>query len=123
MTGLHPEFVPISVLSALSLLLPLPWHWRARNVATLAMIVWLFSVNVIFAVDAAIWGDNVKKVIPIWCDISTYFKVPFLLPELMEHYSYENPRWSKLCPPSSMLLHLCSPRKSRIRPTVPSNIL
>nr|AAO17256.1 pheromone receptor [Coprinopsis cinerea] len=71
MTALHPEFAPVAIIACLLLLLPLPWHWRARNVATLSMIFWLFVSNLIFAVNAIIWGDNVKIVAQVWCDIAT----------------------------------------------------
>lgn len=79
MAPIHSEFVPIAILSALSLLLPLPWHWRARNVATLAIIAWLFVCNIIYAVDALIWGDNVTIVAQVWCDISQFSTLAIVL--------------------------------------------
>ncbi|KAF8809920.1 STE3-domain-containing protein [Phlegmacium glaucopus] len=69
--ALHPEFGPVSIIAALSLSLALPWHWRAGNVATLSIIGWLFVSNIIFAVDAFIWGNNIDIVVPVWCDITT----------------------------------------------------
>ncbi|KAJ2916348.1 hypothetical protein MD484_g4053, partial [Candolleomyces efflorescens] len=71
MTALHPELGPVAILACLSLLLPLPWHWRARNIATLSIIFWFFIINFIYAVDAFVWADNVKLVMPVWCDITT----------------------------------------------------
>ncbi|KAK6995734.1 STE3-domain-containing protein [Favolaschia claudopus] len=71
MARIHPELVPISFIAAFSLFLALPWHWRARNVATLSIIFWLFTVNLIFAVDSIIWGDSIDIIAPIWCDITT----------------------------------------------------
>lgn len=71
MHGSHPELAPIAFLSALSLFLPLPWHWRNGNVATLSIIVWLFVINIVYGVDALIWADDVIIRIPVWCDIST----------------------------------------------------
>ncbi|KAL0952917.1 hypothetical protein HGRIS_007132 [Hohenbuehelia grisea] len=68
---MHPEFPPIAIIAAVSLLLPLPWHWRAKNIATLSIIAWLFAVNIIYAVDAIVWGDNVRLVLTTWCDITT----------------------------------------------------
>ncbi|KAJ3568209.1 hypothetical protein NP233_g5863 [Leucocoprinus birnbaumii] len=68
---LHPEFAPIAFTSALLTLLPLPWHWRARNAATLSIIAWLLVSNIIFAVDATLWGNNVDIKARVWCDIST----------------------------------------------------
>ncbi|EPQ55604.1 STE3-like pheromone receptor [Gloeophyllum trabeum ATCC 11539] len=67
----HPEFPTIAFLCATLILLPLPWHWRAANVATLSIIVWLFVLNVIYGVDAVIWANNAEIVIPVWCDITT----------------------------------------------------
>lgn len=68
---MHPEFPPVAFLAALSLLLTLPWHWRAQNVATLSIIAWLFILNVVYGVDAMIWANNVNIVIPVWCDITS----------------------------------------------------
>ncbi|KAJ3559561.1 hypothetical protein NM688_g268 [Phlebia brevispora] len=44
---------------------------NSRNVATLAMIFWLFVTNVIYGVDSIIWSDNAIIVVPVWCDITT----------------------------------------------------
>ncbi|KAF9040045.1 pheromone A receptor-domain-containing protein [Panaeolus papilionaceus] len=68
---MHPEFAPIAFLAASSLILPLPWHWRARNIATLCIIAWLFITNMIYGIDAVIWAGNYRIVIPVWCDITT----------------------------------------------------
>ncbi|KAJ7732230.1 pheromone receptor Rcb2 B43 [Mycena maculata] len=71
MTLMYPELAPIAFIAAFSLGLALPWHWRARNVATLSIIFWLFAVNMIFAIDAIIWAQNVEVVALVWCDITT----------------------------------------------------
>ncbi|KAI0370946.1 STE3-domain-containing protein [Pilatotrama ljubarskyi] len=68
---MHRELPAASILAAILVLLPTPWHWRAGNVATLSMIVWLFAVNVIYAVDSIIWSHTVAKVALVWCDITT----------------------------------------------------
>ncbi|KAI0651378.1 pheromone A receptor-domain-containing protein [Trametes meyenii] len=68
---MHRELPAASILAAILVLLPLPWHWRAGNVATLSIIVWLFAVNVIYAVDSLIWSHNVARVALVWCDITT----------------------------------------------------
>ena len=67
---LHPEFPYVALLAAVLVLVPLPWHWRAGNVATLSIIAWLFATDVIYGADAIVWGDNAIIVIPVWCDIS-----------------------------------------------------
>ncbi|PPR02536.1 hypothetical protein CVT24_001962 [Panaeolus cyanescens] len=69
--ALHPELAPVAIISALSLFLPLPWHWRSRNVATLSLILWLFLSNIVFGVNALMWSEGVRIRAAIWCDIST----------------------------------------------------
>ncbi|OCH88490.1 STE3-domain-containing protein [Obba rivulosa] len=58
-------------IAAVLVLIPLPSHWRARNVATLAIIVWLFVLNVIYCVNTIVWRKTVLNYAPVWCDITT----------------------------------------------------
>ncbi|TFK65310.1 STE3-domain-containing protein [Pluteus cervinus] len=67
----YPALPIFAFLSAVLVLIPLPWHWRARNVATLSIVVWLFAVDVIYGVNALVWADNFRVTIPVWCDITT----------------------------------------------------
>ncbi|KAJ7088261.1 pheromone A receptor-domain-containing protein [Mycena epipterygia] len=62
------------IASAL-VLVPLPWHWRARNIPTLSIIAWLFLCNLTYGVNAIIWAGNVDIVLPVWCDIVTKIKI------------------------------------------------
>ncbi|TFK32932.1 pheromone A receptor-domain-containing protein [Crucibulum laeve] len=62
-------------IAALLMLVPLPWHWRARNIPTLSIIVWLFFCNIGAGVNAIIWADSIRIVAPVWCDIYTKIQV------------------------------------------------
>ena len=64
-------------MAAFAVSLPLPWHWRAKNIATLSIIFWLLSANLVILVNAIIWADNYNDLSPIWCDICEY---PFTSP-------------------------------------------
>ncbi|KAI8993122.1 hypothetical protein BD414DRAFT_582145 [Trametes punicea] len=68
---MRAELPYVAFLAAVLVLVPLPWHWRARNVATLSMIAWLFVINVIYGVDAMIWHHKVQITAVVWCDITT----------------------------------------------------
>nr|P78741.2 RecName: Full=Pheromone B beta 1 receptor [Schizophyllum commune]AAB41858.2 B beta 1 pheromone receptor [Schizophyllum commune] len=68
---MHPEFAPVAFLSAASLALPLPWHWRAGNVATLSIIAWLFIMNMIYGINAVIWAGSARITAVVYCDITT----------------------------------------------------
>ncbi|KAF8890813.1 pheromone A receptor-domain-containing protein [Gymnopilus junonius] len=67
----YPELPIFAFISAALVIIPLPWHWRARNIATIALMLWLFVVNVIYGVNTIIWAGNVNNPIPVWCDITT----------------------------------------------------
>jgi hypothetical protein len=66
----YPSLPAGAFLAAVLVLIPLPWHWRARNIGTLAIIGWLFIVNMIYGINAIIWAGNVDNPAPVWCDIS-----------------------------------------------------
>ncbi|KAJ8502460.1 hypothetical protein ONZ45_g11739 [Pleurotus djamor] len=79
---LHLELPIASIICAILVLIPLPWHWRAGTVATISIIAWLFLANLINAVNSIIWRDNVIIQATIWCDITTKITVgcTFALP-------------------------------------------
>lgn len=66
----YPQLPTFAFISAFLVLVPLHSHWRARNVATLALIFWLFFAGVIYGVNSIVWAGNVLDHAPVWCDIS-----------------------------------------------------
>ncbi|KAK7680873.1 hypothetical protein QCA50_016183 [Cerrena zonata] len=64
-----------TILAAILVLLPLPAHWRARNVATISLIGWLFFMNVIYAVNSLVWSNNSLPRLLVWCDITTKLQI------------------------------------------------
>ncbi|KAJ7085505.1 putative fungal pheromone GPCR, STE3-type [Mycena belliarum] len=72
---MHYELPIGAFAAALLVLVPLPWHWRARNVPTLSIIAWLFFSNIMLAVNAIIWADNINITAQVWCDIATKFQI------------------------------------------------
>nr|VWO99366.1 Pheromone receptor CPRa1p [Ganoderma boninense] len=68
----HPQELPyVAFFAAFLVLVTLPWHWRAKNVATLAMVAWLFVINIIYGVDAIIWRQSILVKAVVWCDITS----------------------------------------------------
>ncbi|KAF9447631.1 fungal pheromone STE3G-protein-coupled receptor [Macrolepiota fuliginosa MF-IS2] len=67
----YPELPFFSFLAAVLVLIPLPWHWRARNIATVSLIIWLFLVDVVYGINSLIWNENVENAAPVWCDITS----------------------------------------------------
>ncbi|KAJ6476698.1 Rcb2.42 [Mycena vitilis] len=72
---LHPELAFGAFLASALVLVPVPWHWRARNTTTLSMVAWLFVSNLKYAIDSLIWSGSVDIVVPVWCDIVTKMDV------------------------------------------------
>ncbi|KAJ6542945.1 GPCR fungal pheromone mating factor, partial [Mycena capillaripes] len=69
-------------LASALVLVPLPWHCRARSIPTLSIISWLFVLNLSYGINAVIWAGNANIALPIWCDIVTKIKIgaTFALP-------------------------------------------
>ncbi|KAJ8515195.1 hypothetical protein ONZ45_g7334 [Pleurotus djamor] len=67
----YPQLPVAAFVAAFLVLIPVPWHWRARNVATCAIISWLFVINIIYGINSIIWAADVIDRYPIWCDICT----------------------------------------------------
>ena len=72
------ELPIVSFICTILVLIPLPWHWKARNVATLSIITWLGLLNVIRGVNAIVWAGSTVVKYPVWCDISEplYYALP-----------------------------------------------
>jgi hypothetical protein len=105
--------LPIGALTAAALvLLPAFWHWRARNIPTLSLIVWLFAVNVIYGANSLAWSDNVWDKAPVWCDICAFLvlgvtPVPKLVVRPCSRQTYH---WSCDCVTSMHSLYMQVPR-------------
>ena len=65
----YPILPAGAFLAAFLVLIPACWHWRTRNVPTLSLIVWLFTLNVVYGANSLVWSDNVRDKAPVWCDI------------------------------------------------------
>ena len=75
---MHFELPIASFISIFLSLAPLPWHWRAGTVPTVSISLWLFISNLINGINTIIWANNLRIVVPVWCDISQYFpSMPF----------------------------------------------
>jgi pheromone a factor receptor len=47
----RPELLIPSILALACALYPAPWHLRNRNIATLGMIFWMTSLNLVHIVN------------------------------------------------------------------------
>ncbi|KAG8682528.1 a-factor receptor, partial [Ceratobasidium sp. 394] len=66
-----PVFPVFCAVGIALCLLPLPWHWKARNTGTLLYVGWTIIGCVIFLVNSIVWAGNLGDHSPVWCYIST----------------------------------------------------
>ncbi|BEJ13867.1 hypothetical protein CspHIS471_0310410 [Cutaneotrichosporon sp. HIS471] len=66
----HPEYPFWSSVCLVLLLIPAPWHWRARNAPLVCLIGWLWLTHFVTLVNTLVWADNFVDSAPIWSDIS-----------------------------------------------------
>ena len=105
----YPQLPTVAFISAFLILIPLPSHWRAGNVATLALIFWLFFANIIYGVNSIIWSGTALDLAPVWCDISEYL-VAFLSVSSLKSRRHEIHRWRLFRITSLYTMHLQTPR-------------
>ncbi|PCH42926.1 putative fungal pheromoneG-protein-coupled receptor [Wolfiporia cocos MD-104 SS10] len=55
--------------------IPLYWHLEAWNVGCVLYIFWSGSQNLIQFINMTIWKDNVINSAPVWCDITTRWRM------------------------------------------------
>ncbi|QRV97742.1 STE3-type pheromone receptor [Ceratobasidium sp. AG-Ba] len=68
-------YVVFCAIGALLCLLPLPWHWQARNVSTLIYLGWVSSACLLAFTNSILWAGNVDDKAPVWCDITSRYTV------------------------------------------------
>nr|AAV28758.1 STE3p [Cryptococcus gattii] len=73
----HPDYPFWNLIALVLVLLPAPWHWRAHNIATVSLIVWLTFANLCGFINTIIWAGSYADKSPVWCDISS--RVPLLV--------------------------------------------
>jgi len=66
----HPELAPVSFVCMVLVMVPLPWHFRAGNVATVSTMLWLAFDNLHNFINAVIWRGNVVVEAKVYCDIT-----------------------------------------------------
>jgi hypothetical protein len=110
----HYELPIGAFVAAFLVLIPLPWHWRARNVPTLSIIAWLFVSNIILGVNTIIWADSIDITAVVWCDIGA-FTLNAIPRRTLTCHSEQVADWRNDGAPSLLPLSLYSPGADCVR--------
>ena len=90
MHSLDPTYPLYSVLSFLGfvvVLIPFSWHLQAWNAGTCAYMFWVSFACLIEFVNSLVWAGNLFDTIPVWCDISNYFSLHYIIVRVLT-FSY-----------------------------------
>jgi hypothetical protein len=68
-----PELPTVSFICAILVLVPIATHVRARNVATLSLMAWLFVLNMLRFINTLVWANNADIRWVVYCDIGQWF--------------------------------------------------
>jgi len=69
MSYMYPVYPIIASIAIILCLLPVPAHWRAGNIATISLAIWIALGLLMTAIDVCIWHGNIRNPHPIWGDI------------------------------------------------------
>ena len=65
-----------NLIFAILILVPLPWLLTRHSIVGVWMYaIWVSLGCILHGINALIWGDNVRIVAPVWCDICELFDV------------------------------------------------
>lgn len=71
MASTFPIVSIVNLLSCILVLLPLSRNsFQSWNIGVFMFPIWVAIECFIFGVNTIVWHDNVRDVIPVWCDIS-----------------------------------------------------
>jgi Pheromone A receptor len=66
---LYPMYPILGAIACTLCFIPIPWHWRAGNIAVTALGLWVLGMNIIFWIGTIVWHNNIRNPYPIWGDI------------------------------------------------------
>ncbi|CAE6435196.1 unnamed protein product [Rhizoctonia solani] len=67
---LFPALTICNALAIISVLLPISWHWKAKNTGTLIYIGWIVVANLNVMINTIVWRGTWEDLAPAWCTIS-----------------------------------------------------
>ncbi|CAE6486898.1 unnamed protein product [Rhizoctonia solani] len=70
MEEIFPALPICNALAIVLVLLPISWHWKAKNTGTLLYIGWTVLANLNVMINSIMWRGSYEDLAPRWCDIS-----------------------------------------------------
>lgn len=74
---MYPVFPIVCSFAILGTIIPIPKHWKAGNIATVSLGLWILGCNIIFLVGTVVWHGNINNPYPIWGDIVNVYLAMF----------------------------------------------
>lgn len=86
---MRAELPVLSFISALSLLILIPFCLKSRNLPFISLVAWLLLCNIIQGVNTVVWANNASFNALGWCDIGTPL-FPRRISTLIDYHSNSN---------------------------------
>jgi pheromone a factor receptor len=74
---LYPLYPIVGAIACILCAIPIPAHWRAGNVATIMLGLWVLGMNIMFWIGTIVWHGNIENPYPIWGDIVNFYLAMF----------------------------------------------
>jgi pheromone a factor receptor len=75
MSYMYPVYPIVCFFTMLGVLVPIPAHWRAGNIATISLATWTFFGLLMAMVNTIVWHGTLANPYPVWGDICNLYWV------------------------------------------------
>ncbi|KAG8818416.1 a-factor receptor [Serendipita sp. 399] len=75
MSYMYPIFPIVCFFTILLTFFPVPAHWKAGNIATVALAFWIIGGLIFCLVNTIVWHGNLRNPYPVWGDITCAYIV------------------------------------------------
>ena len=72
MSELFPALPIANAFAIVVVLLPVSWHWQAKNTGTLLYIGWMVISNLNLLINSVLWRGTTEDFAPAWCTLCAY---------------------------------------------------
>ena len=74
---MYPLYPVVGAIACTLCAIPIPAHWRAGNIATISLGLWVLGMNIIFWIGTICWHGTLANPYPIWGDIVNQYMAMF----------------------------------------------
>jgi pheromone a factor receptor len=74
---LYPLYPIVGAVAIVLCIISIPAHWRAGNIATVILGLWILGLNIIVWIGTIVWHNSIDNPYPVWGDIVNFYYAMF----------------------------------------------